>query len=113
MIEKSLVFKGELSVKEDLTIEGQVEGKVNLGDNVLTIGRSGRVKAQVFARVVIVLGTVKGSITATEKINVREMGSVHGDLVTPRLGVAEGASFRGTIDMTASRTRLRVLRSAP
>ena len=100
----SVVIKGELTAKEDITFDGQIEGKIELGHNVLTIGPNGRVKAHVIAKTVIVLGSVEGDITATEKIALREMASVHGDLVTPRLGIAEGASFRGTIDMSASRT---------
>ena len=98
-IGKSVVIKGELNGSEDLTIEGQVEGTIQLRDHVLTIGPNGRIKAQVFAKAVIVLGEVIGNITASEKIDIRDNGSVDGDIVSPRVAIAEGAHFRGSIDM--------------
>ena len=94
-----MVIKGELSGSEDLTIEGQVEGKIELRQNVLTIGPNGKIKAQVFAKSVIVLGEVVGNVTASEKVDIRDNGSVDGDLVSPRVAIAEGAHFRGSIDM--------------
>ena len=98
-IGKSVVIKGELNGSEDLTIEGQVEGKIELKDHVLTIGANGKIKAQVFAKAVIVLGEVNGNVTATEKVDIRDGGSVDGDIVSPRVAIAEGAHFRGTVDM--------------
>lgn len=98
-IGKSVVIKGELSGSEDLTIEGQVEGKIELRDNVLTIGENGRIKAQVAAKTVVVQGHVTGDITASERVDIRDNGSVDGDLVAPRVAIADGAHFRGSIDM--------------
>jgi len=98
-IGKSVVIKGELSGSEDLTIEGQVEGKIELKDNVLTIGPNGRIKAQVFAKALIVQGEVNGNISATEKVEIRDGGSVDGDIVSPRVAIADGAHFRGSVDM--------------
>ena len=98
-IGKSVVIKGELNGSEDLTIEGQVEGKIELRQNVLTIGANGRIKAQVFAKAVIILGEVTGNVTASEKVDIRDNGSVDGDIVSPRVAIAEGAHFRGTVDM--------------
>lgn len=98
-IGKSVVIKGELNGSEDLTIEGHVEGKIELKDHVLTIGPNGKIKAQVFAKAVIVLGEVNGNVTATEKVDIRDGGSVDGDIVSPRVAIAEGAHFRGTVDM--------------
>jgi cytoskeletal protein CcmA (bactofilin family) len=98
-IGKSVVIKGELNGSEDLTIEGQVEGKIELRQNVLTIGPNGKIKAQVFAKSVIVLGEVTGNVTATEKVDIRDNGSVDGDIASPRVAIAEGAHFRGSIDM--------------
>jgi len=98
-IGKSVVIKGELNGSEDLTIEGLVEGKIELKDHVLTIGPNGRIKAQVFAKAVIVLGEVNGNVTASEKVDIRDNGSVDGDIVSPRVAIAEGAHFRGTVDM--------------
>jgi cytoskeletal protein CcmA (bactofilin family) len=94
-----VVIKGELNGSEDLTVEGHVEGKIELRDHVLTIGPNGKIKAQVFAKAVIVLGEVNGNVTATEKVDIRDGGSVDGDIVSPRVAIAEGAHFRGTVDM--------------
>jgi cytoskeletal protein CcmA (bactofilin family) len=101
-IGKSVVIKGELSGSEDLTIEGQVDGKIELRENVLTIGPNARIKAQVFAKSVVVLGKVTGNVSASEKVDIREHGSVEGDIVAPRLAIADGAYFRGSIDMQRS-----------
>src|SRR5436190_5970449 len=98
-IGKSVVIKGELNGSEDLTIEGHVEGTIQLRDNVLTIGPNGRIKAQVFAKAVIVLGEVTGNVTASDKVDIRDNGSVDGDIVSPRVAIAEGAHFRGSVDM--------------
>ena len=98
-IGKSVVIKGELNGSEDLTIEGHVEGTIQLRDHVLTIGPNGRIKAQVFAKSVIVLGEVTGNVTASDKVDIRDGGSVDGDIVSPRVAIAEGAHFRGSVDM--------------
>lgn len=98
-IGKSVVIKGELSGSEDLTIEGNVEGKIELRDNTLTIGPNGKIRAEVFAKQVIVLGEVTGNVTASEKVDIRDNGSVDGDVTSPRVAIAEGAHFRGAIDM--------------
>jgi len=98
-IGKSVVIKGELNGSEDLTIEGQVEGKIELRQNVLTIGANARIKAQVFAKSVIILGEVTGNVTASEKVDIRDNGAVDGDIAAPRVAISEGAHFRGSIDM--------------
>src|SRR5512141_2050648 len=98
-IGKSVVIKGELSGSEDLTIEGAVEGKIELRQNVLTIGPNAKIKAQVFAKSVVILGEVTGNVAATEKVDIRDNGSVDGDIAAPRVAIAEGAHFRGSIDM--------------
>ena len=98
-IGKSVVIKGELNGSEDLTIEGHVEGKIELKDHVLTIGPNGKINAQVFAKAVVVLGEVHGNVTASEKVDIRDNGSVDGDIVAPRVAIAEGAHFRGSVDM--------------
>ena len=98
-IGKSVVIKGELNGSEDLTIEGHVEGTIQLKEHVLTIGPNGRIKAQVFAKSVIVLGEVTGNVTASDKVDIRDNGSVDGDIVSPRVAIAEGAHFRGSVDM--------------
>jgi cytoskeletal protein CcmA (bactofilin family) len=101
-IGKSVVIKGELSGSEDLTIEGQVDGKIELRQNALTIGPNGKIKAQIFAKAVIVQGEVTGNITASEKVDIRDNGSVDGDIASPKVAIAEGAHFRGSIDMQRS-----------
>ena len=98
-IGKSVVIKGELTGSEDLTIDGQVEGTIQLREHVLTIGANGRIKAQIFAKSVVVLGEVTGNVTASEKVDIRDNGSVDGDIVSPRVAIAEGAHFRGSVDM--------------
>ena len=98
-IGKSVIIKGELNGSEDLTVEGQVEGKIELKEHVLTIGPNGKIKAEVFTKVLIVLGEVNGNIAASEKVEIRDGGSVDGDIVSPRVAIAEGAHFRGSVDM--------------
>jgi cytoskeletal protein CcmA (bactofilin family) len=98
-IGKSVIIKGELNGSEDLTIEGHVEGKIELKENVLTIGPNGKIKASVFAKAVIVLGEVVGNVQASEKVDIRDNGSVDGDITSPRVAIAEGAHFRGSVDM--------------
>ena len=98
-IGKSVVIKGELNGSEDLTIEGHVEGKIELRDHVLTIGPNGKIKAELFAKSVVVLGEVVGNVSASEKVDIRENGSVEGDITSPRVAIAEGAHFRGSVDM--------------
>jgi len=119
-IGKSVVIKGELSGSEDLTIEGQVEGKIELKDHLLTIGPNGRIKAQIFAKTVIVLGEVNGNVSASEKVEIRDGGSVDGDIISPRVAIAEGAHFRGSVDMqkkggsaSASTSTSSSVKSAP
>ena len=112
-IGKSVVIKGELNGSEDLTIEGQVEGKIELKDHVLTIGPNGKIKAQVFAKAVIVLGEVNGNVTATEKVDIRDGGSVDGDIISPRVAIAEGAHFRGSVDMQRKGSPVAVAPAAP
>src|SRR5262249_61226718 len=97
-IGKSVVIKGELTGSEDLTIEGHVEGKIELRQNVLTIGPNGKIKAQVFAKSVVILGEVTGNVTATEKVDLRDNGSIDGDIAPPRVAIPPGAPLRGSTD---------------
>jgi len=99
LIGRSVVIKGELVGSEDLTIEGQVEGKIELRDHTLTVGQNGRIKAQVFAKSVVVFGELIGNVNASETVDLRDKASVDGDIVAPRVAIAEGAHFRGSIDM--------------
>jgi cytoskeletal protein CcmA (bactofilin family) len=95
----SVVIKGEVSAREDLTVAGRIDGKIEVRDHVVRIGRDAQVVAEISARAVLVEGTVKGNITATERIELLEHGSVDGDIAAPKIAMAEGAEFRGKIDM--------------
>jgi len=98
-IGKSISLKGDLSGNEDLTIEGHVEGRVDLPNNLLTIGANGSVNAEVHAKTVVVIGKVTGNVSATERIEIQATGLVNGDVSAPRLVVAEGAVVNGSIEM--------------
>ena len=101
---KSVIVRGEVTGSEDLVIDGQVDGTIQLDDHVLTIGPHGRVHATVTAKAVIVLGRVQGNVTARERIEIRQHGSVDGDLTAPRVAIADGAHFRGMVDMRSTPT---------
>ena len=98
-IGKSVVFKGDLSGDEDLEIEGRIEGQIQLPNHQLTIGAHGRVKAQIEAKTVVVVGHVSGNVTATERCEVQASGVVDGDIRAPRLLIQEGAVVNGNIEM--------------
>lgn len=104
-IGKSLQIKGELSGNEDLTIDGAVDGKILLNGHNLTIGQSGRVTAEVGAKTVIVGGDLKGNITADDKVEVAATGTMRGDIRSPRVVLADGARFKGSIDMQPRATK--------
>ena len=103
-IGESIVIKGELSADEDVVIEGQVEGTINLNQNVLTVGEHGRVKATVVAKTVVVVGKVWDSIIDAENVDIRDTGLVEGDICTPRLAMAAGVYVRGRIDTRQSQS---------
>ena len=96
---KSIQIKGDLTGNEDLVIEGQVEGRVDLPNNQLTVGSDGKVKADLTAKAVVVIGHVTGNINATERVEVQATGIVDGDVRAPRLIVEEGAVLNGAIEM--------------
>ena len=98
-IGKSVVIKGEINGSEDLMIEGKVDGKISLPQNTLTVGVNGQLNAEVSAKVVVVLGEIKGNVSAAEKVDIRDQGTVDGDIKTKKLAIADGAHFRGSIDM--------------
>jgi cytoskeletal protein CcmA (bactofilin family) len=97
---KSVVIKGELSASEDLTLDGQMEGRVTVPDHTLTIGPAANINASISAKVVVIMGAVTGNVTAGEKVEIRAKGSVTGDLMSPRLVVAEGGHLRGKVEMS-------------
>ena len=103
-IGESIVITGELSADKDLVIEGQVEGTINLNQNVLTVGEHGRVKAKIVAKTVVVVGKVWDSIIAAENVDIRDTSLVEGDIYTSRLAMAAGAYVRGRIDIPQSQS---------
>jgi len=98
-IGKSVLIKGELSGSEDLYIDGQVEGTIELREHNLTVGPHGRVSANVNAKEVVVQGTLKGNVRAADRVDIRKSGSVVGDLVSARVVIEDGAYFKGSIDI--------------
>jgi len=98
-IGKALKLKGEITGSEDVYVDGEVEGTIELRENGLTVGPNGNVRAHVKARSITVLGRLEGNVTASERIEIRKTGSLEGDLVTPRVVIEDGAVFRGSIDI--------------
>jgi len=95
----SIFIKGDLSGEEDLVIEGRVEGKVDLKQNNVTVGKNGRVKADVFGKVVVVEGEVDGNVFAREQAILRQSGAIRGNITAPRVILEDGSRFKGSIDM--------------
>jgi cytoskeletal protein CcmA (bactofilin family) len=98
-IGKSLVIKGEVTGSESLYIDGRVEGSINLAGNRVTIGRNGVVAANINAREIVVLGKVRGNLTASDRVDIRSDGSLTGDVVAARISIEDGAYFKGGIDI--------------
>jgi cytoskeletal protein CcmA (bactofilin family) len=99
-IGSSMQIRGDLTGKEDLTIDGKVEGRIFLTGHELTIAENGMVNAEIHeASAVVVLGRMIGNITADDRVEVAATGSMLGDITAPRVVLAEGAQFKGTIDM--------------
>ena len=103
-IGKSLVIKGEVTGSESLYIDGRVEGSINLSGNRVTIGRNGVVAANISAREIVVLGKVRGNLTASDRVDIRSDGSLTGDVVAARISIEDGAFFKGGIDIRKAGT---------
>lgn len=103
-ISQGIRIKGEVTGSEDLFVDGHVEGKLNLSSNAtVTVGPNGEVKADIFAREVIVRGRVDGKIVGRDKIQLWSTGSVAGDLQTERLVIEDGAVLRGRVEIETGR----------
>ena len=98
-IGKSVLIKGELSGSEDLYLDGEVEGSIELKQHSLTVGPHGRVKANVHAREIIVHGKVEGNVRGDEKVELKKSSTLVGDIATQRIAIEEGAYFKGGIDI--------------
>jgi len=96
---KSVIVKGQIYSREDLTIDGEVEGTVELQEHRLTIGPNGKVSASIKAREICVIGTVNGNVDATDKIEIRKEAKLIGDIHTARIVIEDGAYFKGNIDI--------------
>jgi cytoskeletal protein CcmA (bactofilin family) len=96
---KSLVIKGEVTGSESLYIDGRVDGSINLPGNRVTVGRNGVVSANISAREIVVLGKVRGNMTASDRVDIRSDGSLTGDIVAQRISIEDGAYFKGGIDI--------------
>ncbi len=103
VIGASISIQGDLSGEEDLTILGRVQGKVDVKGNSVTIGETGKVKADVYGKMIVVEGEVEGNLYGGDQIVLRTSGSVHGNLTAPRVALEDGAQFKGSIDMEPKR----------
>jgi cytoskeletal protein CcmA (bactofilin family) len=96
---ESVLVRGEMEGQADLTVEGRVDGPINLGTHDLTIGRTGQVNGNVQARNVVILGSVVGDVVATERVEIRDSGRLVGAIRAPRIAFLDGAHFKGSVDM--------------
>jgi len=99
MIGPKISIKGTVSGEEDLLIQGRVEGTISLGEFEVTIGESAKVKANIRAKAVKIDGHIEGDITGGEKVVISKSGNVHGNIISPRVTLEDGAIFKGSIDM--------------
>ena len=102
---KSVIVKGQIFSREDLTIDGEVEGTVELQEHRLTVGPNGKVLAAIKAREIVVLGTVHGNVEATDKVDIRKDAKLVGDIRTARLAIEDGAYFKGNIDIVRAEVK--------
>ena len=107
MIGPTIVIKGNVSGDEDLLIEGKVEGSIDLNAHVVSVGQSGRVAADINAKIINIDGEVTGDITGNEKVVISKSGNVRGNIVAPRVTLEDGAIFKGSIDMDPGETAVK------
>ena len=98
-IGKGLFIKGEITGSESLFIDGKVEGSISIPGNRVTVGRNGQVAANISAREIVVLGKVRGNVSATDRVDIRAEGSLSGDVAAARISIEDGAFFKGGIDI--------------
>ncbi len=113
MIGKSVTIKGQIFSREDLTVDGEVEGSIELQENRLTIGPHGKVQAGVKAREIVVLGSINGNVEASEKLDIRKDAKLVGDIKTSRIVIEDGAYFKGSIDIIRPETQTAPPPQAP
>ena len=98
-IGKSVMIKGEISGSEDLYIDGSIEGTIDLRDHSLTVGPNGKVKASIIAKAIVIQGKVDGSVSASDRLDLRKSAVVTGDVSTQRIAIEEGAFLKGKVDI--------------
>jgi cytoskeletal protein CcmA (bactofilin family) len=98
-ISKGLYIRGEITGNESLFIDGRTEGNINLPGNRVTVGRNGQVAASISAREIVVLGKVRGNVTASDRVDIRVEGSLTGDVTAARISIEDGAFFKGAIEL--------------
>ena len=108
---RSMTIKGELTASEDLTLHGQMDGRVTLPEHTLTIGPEADIRAEINAGAVVIMGTVVGNITASKRVEIRATGSVTGDISSPGLAIDDGGLVVGKVQMTGRKQAAR--RSVP
>lgn len=112
-IGKSVVIKGELSGSEDLYLDGEVEGSIELRDHSLTIGPNGHIRANINAKEIIVQGKVEGNIIGTDRVELRKSAVQVGDIATQRIVIEDGAYFKGGIDIRKDKDQIPRRESSP
>lgn len=100
IVTSSLVIKGEIRGREDLYIDGEVQGTIHLTDGRVTIGPHGKISADVDAREIIVRGTVKGTVRGRDRVEVGQTGEIRGDIATRRIAIEEGAQIHSKVEIT-------------
>ena len=98
-IGKGLILKGEITGSESLFVDGKIEGSISLPGNRVTVGRNGQVTASIAAREIVILGKVRGNISATDRVEIRAEGALTGDVTAARISIEDGAFFKGGIDI--------------
>ncbi len=102
---KNVTVKGQIFAREDLTIDGEVEGTVECHEHRLTIGPNARVQAGLKAREIIIQGSIQGNVDATDKIDIKKEAKLVGDIKTSRIVIEDGAYFKGSIDISKAAAR--------
>jgi cytoskeletal protein CcmA (bactofilin family) len=112
-IGKSVTIKGQIFSREDLLVDGEVEGAIEVNEHRFTVGPNGRVRAGVKAREIVVLGTIEGNVEAVDKIDIRKDAKLIGDIKTARIVIEDGAYFKGSIDIVRSEAKQQPTQGRP
>ena len=108
VIGSTISIHGDLAGDEDLLIEGKLEGKVECHRHSVTVGKNGRIKGDIYGRIITVEGNVEGNLFGDEQMRIRQSGTVRGNIVAPRVALEDGANFKGSIDMSPKEKSLPV-----